>query len=394
MTAWTNLQQEWCENIDEKKVTGIMLWDLSAAFDMLDPVLLCQKLKLYGLCDMSIRWFESFLIGRTQKVRIASSFSTARSITSGVPQGGIISPVLYIIYVSDFENWLKHSSASTYADDSGTAVIGEKIEEIIPKMEEDSDNILSFMASNSLVANATKTTVIFLNVKQAIDIPVRVGKSIVKSEATATLLGMNMNNKLNWKNHTSKLISSLNKKLFLLKRLKRTVDEKSLIKIAHAIFNSKLRYGIQLIGRIRMNNEDTLNNELNDLQKTQNKMLRLITNTRLKDRKRTEELLEHCNMLSVNQAMFQVKMVETWKALNNRDGPVKIGIQICEQGQIETRLTTSGKLIENGISNLSQATCLNDAARVWNKLPNKVKESGSINVLKTRLKSVLKTIPI
>ena len=261
-------------------------------------------------------------------------------------------------------------------------------------MEEDSDNILSFMASNSLVANASKTTVIFLNVKQAIDIPVRVGKSIVKSEATATLLGMNMNNKLNWKNHTSKLISSLNKKLFLLKRLKRTVDEKSLIKIAHAIFNSKLRYGIQLIGRIRMNNEDTLNNELNDLQKTQNKMLRLITNTRLKDRKRTEELLEHCNMLSVNQAMFQVKMVETWKALNNRDGPVKIGIQICEQGQIETRLTTSGKLIENGISNLSQATCLNDAARVWNKLPNKVKESGSINVLKTRLKSVLKTIPI
>ena len=75
--------------------TGILLWDLSAAFDTIDPGLMCEKLKLYGFDRVSTEWFRSFLTGRSQFVKIGTSKSKSLNLVSGVPQGGILSTLLY-----------------------------------------------------------------------------------------------------------------------------------------------------------------------------------------------------------------------------------------------------------------------------------------------------------
>ena len=100
MTAWANIQQDWAQNTEDKQITGIMLWDLSAAFDTLDAQILGKKLVLYGFTDHTTKWFLSFLTGRTQRIKIGSQVSKSVSLKSGVPQGGILSPLLYIIYVA------------------------------------------------------------------------------------------------------------------------------------------------------------------------------------------------------------------------------------------------------------------------------------------------------
>ena len=82
-------------------MTGIMLWDLSAAFDTLDADILIGKMKLYGFSSNSRKWFKSFLTGRSQRVKIGSHRSKRVSLNSGVPQGGILSPLLYILYVAE-----------------------------------------------------------------------------------------------------------------------------------------------------------------------------------------------------------------------------------------------------------------------------------------------------
>ena len=107
MTVWCEMQEDWAKNTESKNMTGILLWDLSAAFDTLDPDLLCKKLKIYGFDDISISWFFSFLTDRSQKVKISLFTSIAIKLTSGVPQGGIILPLLYIIFVADLNLWLK-----------------------------------------------------------------------------------------------------------------------------------------------------------------------------------------------------------------------------------------------------------------------------------------------
>ena len=75
MTALSEMQRDWASNTDRKEKTGILLWDLSAAYDTLDSNLLCQKLAIYGFSDLSCRWMKTYLTGRTQKVKVGSAIS-------------------------------------------------------------------------------------------------------------------------------------------------------------------------------------------------------------------------------------------------------------------------------------------------------------------------------
>ncbi len=118
MTALSSMQLEWIENSENKLKTGILLWDLSAAYDTLCPSLFCEKLKIYGLDKNTCKWFVSFLTGRSQRVKIGTSISKSMKLVSGVPQGGILSPIIFIIYGADMEEWITHSSIYTYADDT------------------------------------------------------------------------------------------------------------------------------------------------------------------------------------------------------------------------------------------------------------------------------------
>ena len=156
MTALTEVQKQWAENTENKEKTGILMWDLSAAFDCLDINILCDKLELYGFKENTVSWFRSFLSNRSQKVKIGDTLSESVSLHSGVPQGGIISPLLYIIYVADLQLHLKHSKVTTYADDTKTCVSNRILAKVIQMLEEDALNVLRYMASNGLVANPNK----------------------------------------------------------------------------------------------------------------------------------------------------------------------------------------------------------------------------------------------
>ena len=108
MTALSEIQQDWVENTERKHVTCVLLWDLSAAFDTLNVDLLCKKLKIYGCNEKTCKWFNSFLTGREQVVKIGKAISTPKQLSSGVPQGSILSPIIFTIYCADLEEWVKH----------------------------------------------------------------------------------------------------------------------------------------------------------------------------------------------------------------------------------------------------------------------------------------------
>ena len=90
MTAHSQMQKDWINNTEKGSKTGILIWDLSAAFDTLDINLLCEKLKLYGFMEKTVHWFKSFLTDRSQRVRIGQTLSDAVTLNTGVPQGGTL----------------------------------------------------------------------------------------------------------------------------------------------------------------------------------------------------------------------------------------------------------------------------------------------------------------
>jgi hypothetical protein len=136
------MQQEWIQNSVNKLKTGMLLWDLSAAYDTLCPSLFCEKLKIYGFDKNTCKWFVSFLTGRSQRVKIGKSISKSMKLVSKVPQGGFLSPIIYIIYGAVMEEWITHSSIYTYADDTFSNCQDSVDQVVIRQLKEDAKIIL------------------------------------------------------------------------------------------------------------------------------------------------------------------------------------------------------------------------------------------------------------
>ena len=214
------------------------------------------------------------------------------------------------------------------------------------------------MASNGLVANASKTSFVVQNLNKKVreatnvcPLQVRIGASTIKQEHSAKLLGITFNDKQTWSKHihgTDGVISGLNKRLFAIKRSKNHIIAESLVKVVDGLFTSKINYGLQLYGKVRMSNVDLKNGDLKSIQKVQNKMVRFLNGKTLKDKIHTKVLLEQANLLSVNQLNAKVKLIEVWKALNIEDYPIKIMEQEVHDKERSTRAMTRGKPIEIG----------------------------------------------
>ena len=139
---------------------------------------------------------------------------------------------------------------------ASSRVSGKDLDEIMRRMEADAINVLKFMASNGLVANPKKTTMLFLNVGKSItqNIKIKIGKDEITQVNHAKLLGITFDDNQRWNSQIlgkGGILSALNQRLFVLRRLKNFVSLGSLKKVPDSIFTSKIRYGLQLLGKIR-----------------------------------------------------------------------------------------------------------------------------------------------
>ena len=398
MTAWQEIQLDWAVKTEQNLVTGVLLWDLSAAFDTLDCDGLCEKLAIFGLQPRSVRWVRSFLTGRSQMVKMGNKLSKARPVMTGVPQGGVLSPLIFVLFVSDLQDWLSHSTAPTYADDTSTGTSGTTVQETIEKMEEDASQVLKYMASNGLVANPNKTSFLMLNCKQSTPkLKLMIGGEEVVRDETATLLGIQFQDDQQWKTQIygkGGVISSLNSRIYMLRRLKSHLTMKSILKLVDGLFMSKIRYGLQLYGKVRMTAEDATRGDIQALQKAQNDLLRMLNGTSVKDGVSVESMLSKFKLDSVNQLNARVKLLEIWKARNIVGYPLQISQQSTYNQRVTTRADKKERPIEIGKSALTQRTCISDAIRLWNRAPESVTTSTSEYQAKARIKEFVKTLPI
>ena len=141
-------------------------------------------------------------------------------------------------------------------------------------------------------------------------------------------------------------------------------------------------------------NQDPVCNDLKEIQLVQNKLLRSLNGTRLKDMVSTESLLVKFGILSVNQMNAQVKLLEMWKALHVEDYPLKIAQKEAPVMGVSTRAAEKGRPIEIGKSKMTQTSSISDSIRIWNLSPESVTESGSLYLAKKNIKQFVKSLPI
>ena len=168
----------------------------------------------------------------------------------------------------------------------------------------------------------------------------------------------------------------------------------SVIKVVDGLFNSRIRYGHQLLGKVHLTNEDPECANIKAIQLIQNRLLRALNNTKIKDQISTKSLLEKFGFMSVNQMNYQVKLMEAWKALNVEGYPLKLAQQSVPDVGTATRAALNRRPVQIGNTTTTRNTCVSDSIRIWNQAPKSITESKTPYSAKKAIKDFAKTLPI
>ena len=138
------------------KLTGAVYVDLSKAFDIIGHSVLLQKSSTYWVKDEELKWFNSYLFNRKNYVCVDRNISIPEPVYCGVPQGSILRPLFFIIFINDLSDYIEHASVIMYADDTVLYVSHESKEKIENDLNQDMQNLLSYFRKNELVINLKK----------------------------------------------------------------------------------------------------------------------------------------------------------------------------------------------------------------------------------------------
>ena len=165
-TALLKITEDWRNSIDNKEAVATVAVDLSKAFDTINHSLLLAKLKAYGFSPHALELMFTYLLGRQQCVRLEGLCSNFKTVKSGVPQGSLLGPLLFNIFVNELNFCVPNVSLRLYADDT-TAYLSDVSPTILEfSFNKDSRQTLSsWFESNHLTVNSTKTQALSVGIK-------------------------------------------------------------------------------------------------------------------------------------------------------------------------------------------------------------------------------------
>ena len=183
-------------------VIGVFLF-FPKAFDTVDHSILLKKLHVYGIRGLTLQWFESYLSSRVQYVTYNSIKSERETIKCGVPQGSILGPLLFLIYINDLATVSRNSLPILFADDTNIFSTGKNLNELRESLNEDLVNIEEWLRCNRLSLNVLKTNYMIFTTKNKLshDVDIFVNNVRIERVYVTKFLGVQIDSKLKWKNH-------------------------------------------------------------------------------------------------------------------------------------------------------------------------------------------------
>ena len=296
--------EKWKKCLDNKGKSGVLLTDLSKAFDCLVHDLLIAKLNAYGFDYLSLKLIYNYLSDRLQRVRINSEYSDWFYIIFGVPQGSILGALLFNIYLCDLFLFLEDSDIANYADDNSPFACENDIPSVLQRLDEDTKVLLIWMRNNGLKANPDKFHLLLSEDNE--DHHINVQKCVIKNSKSEKLLGIILDNGLNFTSHVSTLCTKASQKLHALSRVCKIMTLSQRKKIMKAFILAQFGY----CPLVCFFHSRKLNHRINNIHE---RALRLVYNDYLST---FEDLLEKDNSSTIHQRSIKKLAIELYKVVN------------------------------------------------------------------------------
>lgn len=224
---------------------SVVFLDFAKAFDSVPHDILLMKLESYGIRGIPLEWFASYLSERLQYVNIKGFNSTLRQVGSGVPQGSILGPKLFNVFINDVVNAVNQSTLAIYADDTTMITMHHKISDLEVNTNIGLHNINNWAFINKIGLNIKKTKYIVFTKKKNIlnDFTLRIGDKLIERVDEFKLLGIIIDSKMTFKTHINSILLKINRNIGIINRIKNQLTDKFLLSLYYAFIYSHLFYG-------------------------------------------------------------------------------------------------------------------------------------------------------
>ncbi len=352
---------------DNDSCIGVFL-DLSKAFDTIDHGILLHKLYYYGFRGKIHDWFSSYLQNRRQYTCINNKHSTLDVIKTGVPQGSVLGPILFTLYINDMQNAIS-LKPRLFADDTCIFNFDENIGNLFKSTNDELKKLLIWLKANKLLVNTSKTNFsIFVPTKNT-NVPnakIVMGDELKRAHEIK-YLGVKIDEKLSWESHVNKVKSEIIKYSSIFAKLRYSIPKQCLLTLYDSLVTSKIGYGLEAYGV-------TCSKHINEIQVLQNRILKII---HFKDRKySTNRLHKDLNITKIDD-FYRLKILKFMHNVHFESNALPEVFQSYfltneSSHKYDTRQKHCYKVIKSK-KKWGDLTLKNVGARLWNRLTPSLK---------------------
>ena len=383
-TALVNMVDLWLDAMDHGQMVGVVLVDFNKAFDLVDHEILLNKLEIYGIKDEALLWFDTYLTNRKQQVTINNNQSEFKNISYGVPQGSILGPLLFLLFINDLPLYTNNVFTDLYADDTTLYIIGDSMEQIEDNLQTALNNLHVWCKSNGMVLNSAKTKVMLVTTNQRrkrLDhdsLDLKFNNDDLNAISNDKILGVFVDHNLTWSEHIKHLTKKIASSTWLLSKIKRFLSREHRVQFYKSYIQPHVDFCNIVWGSSSESNKSRI-------LKQQKRVCRVILDYNVDD---CDEAMKSLKIMSIYDRLYLRKAKFMFKVYNN-EAPRYISENFTLRDNINTsinlRSTSSGCFIppkprtEFFKHSMRYSGCL-----IWNSLPDEVKSAQTIATFHNR----------